>query len=141
MTCPQCDTEVVAFAVSDALRTHAPERTAVASLCPNCLAVEAVDADGPKAIAGDGGPDFSRVHESFPDGDGGVAFALLIGTLPSIALNKESAQALRERAEREGVDVALAFDRLIDAVDGAEIVPEFDLRRRVRQLDSLLDGS
>jgi hypothetical protein len=140
MNCPHCDTVVVAFAVPDDLRAHAPEPAQVASICPSCLAVEALEADEAGADC-DADPDFARVHESFPAGDGGVVFSLLIGTLPSIALNKESARALRERAEREGVDVALAFDRLVEAVRGAEVVPEFDLQRRVRQLDSLLDRS
>jgi len=144
MTCPHCDTAVVAFHVPDALRAHAPEEATEATICPHCLAVEAVDgvadADGGEAIADDAAPEFERVHESFPGGDGGVAFALLIGTLPSIALNKASARALREHAEREGVDTALAFDRLIEAVREAELVPDFDLERRVRQLESLLDG-
>lgn len=145
MSCPHCDTEVVAFPVPDALRAHAPGRATAASICPRCLAVEAVgetertDGDGSEATGGDSAPEFDRVHGSFPTGDGGVAFALLIGTLPSIALNKASARALRERAEREGVDTALAFDRLVEAAHEAEIVPEFDLERRVRQLDSLLE--
>ncbi|QZP37247.1 DUF6276 family protein [Halobaculum magnesiiphilum] len=136
MNCPHCDAAVVAFAVPADLREHAPESASTATVCPNCLAVEPANADTAEAD-----PEFSRVHDSFPDGDGGVAFALLIGTLPSIVLNKASARALRERAEHEGVDTALAFDRLIDAVHDAEIVPEFDLQRRVRQLDSLLDRS
>ncbi|WP_348612233.1 DUF6276 family protein [Halobaculum rarum] len=146
MTCPRCDTVVVTFPVLEALRAHAPEQAAAASICPHCLAVDAVDGGGvadtdeDAATAGDAAPEFDRVHESFPSGDGGVAFALLIGTLPSIALNKASARALREHAEREGVDTALAFDRLIEAVREAELVPGFDLERRVHQLDSLLDG-
>ncbi|MXR41141.1 hypothetical protein GRX01_07295 [Halobaculum sp. WSA2] len=145
MTCPHCDTAVVAFPVPEDLRSHAPEDAAAASICPGCLAVGAVDGDGvadpeaDAATAGDAAPEFDRVHESFPAGEGAVAFALLIGTLPSIALHRESAATLRERAEREGVDTALAFDRLVEAVHEAEIVPEFDLERRVRQLDSLLD--
>lgn len=141
MNCPHCDTAVVAFVVPDDLRAHAPEPAPAASICPNCLAVEALEVDEAGAAVGDDDPDFARVHESFPAGDGGVVFSLLIGTLPSIALNKESARALRERAEREGVDVALAFDRLVEAVRSAKVVPEFDLQRRVRQLDSLLDRS
>ncbi|QZY00170.1 DUF6276 family protein [Halobaculum rubrum] len=145
MTCPRCDTVVVTFPVPEALRAHAPEEAAAASICPRCLAVDAVegteaaDTDGSKATGGDA-PEFERVHESFPGGDGGAAFALLIGTLPSIALHKASARALRDHAEREGVDTALAFDRLVEAVREAELVPDFDLDRRVRQLDSLLDG-
>lgn len=145
MTCPRCDTVVVTFLVPDTLRAHAPEQAAAASICPRCLAVdaaegsEAADTDGSEATGGDAAPEFERVHESFPGGDGGAAFALLIGTLPSIALNKASARALREHAEREGVDTALAFDRLIEAVREAELVPDFDLERRVHQLDSLLE--
>ncbi|WP_284012052.1 DUF6276 family protein [Halobaculum litoreum] len=136
MNCPHCDTETVVFAVPPDLRDHAPDGASAASVCPHCLTVApASDADP----ADD--PAFERVHESFPAGDGGVAFALLLGTLPSIALNKTAARACRERAEREGVDTALAFDRLVEAVHAADVVPEFDLERRVRQLDSLLDGA
>ncbi|WP_435062978.1 DUF6276 family protein [Halobaculum sp. EA56] len=134
MDCPECDGDPVPFAVPADLREHAPESAATASICPNCLAVE----PAPETDAA-AGTDFARVHESFPAGDGGVAFALLVGTLPSIALRKGSARALRERAEREGVDVALAFDRLVDATHEAAVVPGFDLERRVRQLDSLLE--
>jgi len=145
VTCPHCDTAVVTFHVPEDLRSHAPEEATTASICPGCLVVGAVEGDGvadpdeDAAAAGDAAPEFDRVHGSFPDGEGGVAFALLIGTLPSIALHRESASALRERAEREGVDTALAFDRLVEAVHEADIVPEFDLERRVRQLDSLLE--
>lgn len=135
MNCPHCDTEPVAFAVPSDLHEHAPDAAPVASVCPNCLAVEAAPDAEPAAE-----PAFDRITESFPDGEGGAAFALLIGTLPSIALNKPAADALRERAEREGVDTALAFDRLVEAARDAEVVPAFDLDRRVRQLGSLLDG-
>lgn len=134
MICSACETETVRFAVPADLRDHAPEEAPAASICPNCLAVES-------APEGDDEPDFERVHESFPDGDAGVAFALLVGTLPSVALHKASARALRERAEREGADVALAFDRLVEAVHEGRVVPEFDLERRVRQLESLLGST
>ncbi|UIP00746.1 DUF6276 family protein [Halobaculum sp. CBA1158] len=134
MVCPDCEAaDPVAFAVPSELRDHAPATATVASICPNCLSVASAS-----ETATDGDPEFSRVHESFPAGDAGVAFALLIGTLPSIALRKSSARALREAAERDGADVSLAFDRLIAAVHDAEVVPTFDLERRVRQLNSLL---
>ncbi|MFC6787556.1 DUF6276 family protein [Halobaculum halobium] len=135
MNCPHCDSAVVAFAIPADLREYAAG-DAAASICPNCLTVESA-----AAAAAEDDPAFSRVHESFPSGDGGAAFALLVATLPSIALRKADARAIRERAEREGVDTALAFDRLVDAVHDAEVAPAFDLERRVRQLDSLLDPS
>ncbi|MFC7098027.1 DUF6276 family protein [Halobaculum marinum] len=135
MNCPTCDTETVAFSVPEGLHEYAPDGAAVASVCPHCLAVAAAPDTAP---ADD--PAFDRVHESFPTGDGGAAFALLVGTLPSIALNKDAARATRARAEQDGVDTALAFDRLVEAVRAADVVPEFDLQRRVHQLDSLLDG-
>lgn len=133
MACPDCDAETVDFAVPDDLREHAPEEAAAAALCTNCLTVAPADA---AATAADG-PDFSRVHESFPPDDAGVAFALLVGTLPSVTLRKASAVALRDRAEREGADVSLAFDRLVEASEGGELDPAFDLGRRVSQFESL----
>lgn len=141
MPCPECDAETVTFAVPADLREHAPEGTAAAAICTRCLTVAPVD-DGSSAAGGSmsaDGPDLSRVHESFPAGDAGAAFALLLGTLPSVTLRKASALALRDRAEREGADVALAFDRLVDASEAGELEPAFDLARRVGQFESLAE--
>lgn len=135
MNCSHCDIDVVVFAVPDELETHAPDGHATATVCPHCLAVTAAADETP---ADD--PAFDRIDESFPAGEGGAALALLVNTLPSIALRKEAARACREYAEANGVDVELTLDRLVDAVHDGEIVPEFDLERRAYQLDSLLAG-
>jgi len=134
--CPDCDGEVVPFTVPEDLREHAPEEASAASICATCLGVDA--ADGPEP---DGDAELARVLDSFPTGEAGVALALLLGTLPSVALCRESAVALRERAEREGADVALALDRLIVAADAGTLEPAFDLGRRVAQFESLAERS
>ncbi|ESP89254.1 DUF6276 family protein [Candidatus Halobonum tyrrellensis] len=137
MTCPDCGAEAAAvtFAVPPDLREAAPDRAAVAAVCPRCLAVAPAAAFGADESDGED-PAFSRVHERFPAGAGGVAFALFVGTLPSVTLRKESASRLRAAAEREGVDVDLALDRLAGA-PGVE--PQFDLERRAAQADALLE--
>ncbi|WP_313691492.1 DUF6276 family protein [Halorarum halobium] len=137
-TCPDCEVPPVAFAVPETLREHAPEGASTAAICPRCLRVSPVDAEEAAADAGvisDETPDFGRIDDSFPGGEGGVAFALLLGKLPSLALEKDAIATLREHAEAAGVDVALTLDRLI----GADPNPQFDLERRTSQLDSLLE--
>ena len=134
MTCPDCEGDLVTFPVPDGLREHAPEGAPAASLCSTCLAVAAAS----DPAAGDAA--FPRVLDSFPEGEGGAALALLLGTLPSVALRRESAVTLRDRAEREGVDVALALDRLAAAAETGTVDPAFDLGRRVAQFESLADG-
>lgn len=137
MSCPECGTDSapVVFAVPSERRADAPEEAETAAVCPRCLAVRpAADFDASAADAGS--LDFSRVHERFPRGAGGVAFALLLSCLPSLTLRKESVRRLRAAAEREGVDVELALDRLAGA-PGVE--PHFDLERRTAQADALLE--
>jgi hypothetical protein len=133
-TCPDCGVDLVAFAVPESLREHAPDGAATAGICPRCLRVLAVEGEDADGAADDGEPRFDRVTGTFPRGEVGVAFALLLGKLPSLTLEKASVQALREDAERRGVDVALALDRLLSA----DIDPHFALDRRVSQLDQLL---
>ena len=128
MACPDCGGETVAFAVSDSLREHAPDGSAHAALCSVCLRVHPED--------GSAASDFSAVIDGFPDGEGGVALALLLGKLDSLALNRAEIEALVERAERAGVDVLLALDRL--AVAGT-VEPHFDIDRRRPQLEQILD--
>ncbi|QLG29342.1 hypothetical protein HUG10_18180 [Halorarum halophilum] len=132
-TCPHCEVDLVVFAVPESLREHAPDGAAAAAICPRCLRVTAADANGVNAGA-DTDAAFGRVDDAFPRGEGGVAFALLLGKLPKLTLEKPSIAELRERAESAGVDVALTLDRLV----GADVEPHFELDRRVSQLDSLL---
>jgi hypothetical protein len=120
---------VVAFAVPPALREHAPaDETAVCTRCletvPAAAAAAGVEPDGP--------PDLAAVDPAFPDGDAGIALALLCGHLGSFALSRPSIEALVEHAEREGVDVFAFLDRL-DAEHA-----RFDLERRRTALLDLL---
>jgi hypothetical protein len=136
MSCHHCGADLVAFAVPPALREHAPAATA--AICTRCLrtvaaagsadAVEAVTDDSPSPAD----PDFAAVDPAFPDGEAGVALALVCGQLESFALNRASIEALVEHAERSGADVFAFLERL-DAADAA-----FDLdRRRAALLDVL----
>ncbi|MBP1922836.1 hypothetical protein J2751_001852 [Halorubrum alkaliphilum] len=141
MACPYCASSVVAFAVPPGIREHAPAPETV--ICTVCLrTVPAVDAGVDPAGSADGVvepmdvgvgspvPDFSPVDPAFPDGEAGVALALLCGSLVSFALNRSSIEALVEHAERSGADVFSFLERL-DAADAA-----FDLdRRRAALLD------
>ncbi|MFC5133192.1 MULTISPECIES: DUF6276 family protein [Haloferacaceae] len=129
MACPHCSSSVVAFPVPSELRDHAPADEA--AICTRCLRVApAVDA-GIDSIP-DGPPDLAAVDPAFPDGDAGIALALLCGHLESFALSRASIEALVEHAERGGADV-LAFLERLDAPDAA-----FDLdRRRTALLDLL----
>lgn len=127
-SCPHCEIDLVAFAVPELLRERAPDGAATAAICPRCLRVTPAEAAGEA-------PAFERVDDAFPRGEGGVAFALLLGKLPKLTLERASVADLRERAESAGVDVALTLDRLVRA----DVEPHFALDRRVSQLDSLLE--
>ncbi|MFC7186781.1 DUF6276 family protein [Halorubrum yunnanense] len=134
MACPRCDATLVAFAVPPPLREHAPAPTT--AICARCLRTFAADGSGEAvdvaAGSESGDPDFSVVDPAFPDGEAGVALALVCGHLESFALNRTSIEALVEHAERSGADVFAFLERL-DAPDAA-----FDLdRRRAALLDAL----
>ncbi|WP_435127493.1 DUF6276 family protein [Halobaculum sp. D14] len=143
-TCDSCGADAVTFRVPAALREHAPEDAAVAAVCTECLDVAAApsaDADAEPDVDPDAEADaepspFRRVDEAFPSGRGGVAFALLLGALPSLALRKQSVRALRDEAERAGVDVSLTLRRLAES---SSVTPAFDVDRRRRQFESLLE--
>ncbi|MFC3957708.1 DUF6276 family protein [Halovivax cerinus] len=128
MVC-SCDVGPIVFAVPDSLRACGPDSAPAASLCPTCLSVEPVS-DPPTDD-----PDFSRVSDAFPDGRGGVAMALTIGLLDSLAHNRAEIETTLEAAERAGVDPLLVVDRLQtdDSVDS-----DIDLERRHAKLESLL---
>ena len=124
-----CPVDSIPFAIPESLRDCAPESAPGASICPTCLTVE------PSAEPPSGEPDFSRISDAFPGGDGGVALALTLGLLESLALNRREIERALEAAERAGVDPLLAIDRLIDD-PGVE--PAIDLERRRDKLESLL---
>jgi hypothetical protein len=131
--CPDCGSQLVGFTVPTTLRDEAPDDTGAATLCSQCLRVrplsddhDATDAD--TAV-------FDAVADYFPDGAGGVAFALALGRLDSLALHRASIQRLVERAEREGVDVLLTLDRL---AEDPSLDPYVDVTRRREQLARFL---
>lgn len=133
MSCPDCGADRVRFAVPPALREHAPAEADAAAICPDCLRVSAADpADAPA-------PDdaaFGRVADGVPTGEAGAAFALAVGKLDALALERASVEALLDHAERCGADVLLALDRLAAGADAERAA--FDVSRRVEQVESLL---
>lgn len=129
MDCPHCDVDTAVFAVPASLRAYAPSAADTASLCPRCLRVSA--AEGPVA---DERP-FDTVGPFFPEGEGGVATALLVGHLDSLALNRSAIVTLGAHAERAGVDLFLVVSRLAASTSDAHL----DLDRRLVQLEQILD--
>jgi hypothetical protein len=129
MTCPECGSEQVAFEVPADLREYLPEETAFAALCMSCLTLEPADS------APEGPPDFEAVSDAFPDGETGVAMALAVGLLDSLALYRTELEALLERVTRDGTDPLLLLDRLATEDD---LDPRFDLDRRRTQAEQLL---
>jgi hypothetical protein len=130
MSCPHCDADLVAFAVPPALREHAPAATT--AICTRCLRTVAVDGEADAVEDSAADSSLSAVDPAFPDGEAGVALALVCGHLESFALNRASIEALVDHAERSGADVFAFLERL-DAPDAA-----FDLdRRRAALLDAL----
>jgi hypothetical protein len=128
MDCPECGAATVAFVVPAVLREHAPGDSSVAAICPTCLRTYATD-------EGAIDPAFDAIAPWFPAGDAGVALALALGRLDSLALERAAIVSLCEHAEREGADVLLALDRL---ADDPTVDPHFDLDRRRHQLAQLL---
>lgn len=128
MTCTACGSPTVAFVVPAVLRAYAPGDGSVATVCTSCLRTAA-------ATEGDVDPDFSRVSDAFPSGEAGVALALAVGKLGSLALERAAIVELCAHAERSGTDVLLALDRLADDPD---LDPYVDLRRRRAQLAQFL---
>lgn len=127
MDCPFCGAPAVSFVVPAVLEQYAPGAGSVAALCTDCLRTFAEE-------AGDVDPDFGPVGDFFPGGEAGVAIALALGKLDSLALERADIVALCEHAERAGGDVLLTLDRL--AVSDA--TPHFDIERRREQLAQLL---
>jgi hypothetical protein len=125
--CPECDAPVVAFTVPESLREYAPDEDTI--LCTRCLrTAPAGDEDDPAVDA-----DFSPVADSFPSGRAGVPFALALGKLGSLGLERAAIEALCEETEAAGADVWLALDRLAHE---ESLEPHFDLPRRTEQLSS-----
>jgi hypothetical protein len=123
---------MVRFPVAAEFRQHLPEESPGAAICPSCLVLEP-DAEPPAEP-----PDFSvAVAGPFPDDpEAGVAMAISIGLLTSLALYRSDIDALFERIEEAGTDPLLALDRL--ATTGS-IDSHVDLQGRKQQLEQLLE--
>lgn len=132
MTCPECGSEQLVLSVPTDLREFLPEERDVVAVCTHCLAL---DPDPDAASAPGETPDFARISDAFPTGDAGVAMALAVGLLDSLALYRTELAALLERAERGGADPLLVLDRL---GDDSGVEPHFDLDRRRTQVEQLL---
>lgn len=131
MTCPECGGDRVTFRIPEDVRGHLPDDPEFAAICTRCLTVE------PAEDAPDDAPDFGAVSDAVPAGEAGVAMALAVGLLDSLALHREDVAALLERAERAGADPLLVLDRL--AADPG-LDPAIDLDRRLTQVEQLLYG-
>jgi hypothetical protein len=131
ITCSACGGERVAFRVPASLRADAPGDAPGATLCTNCLRVDDGDvaADAPTAVD----------WRPLPSGEAGVAMALLLGALDSLARNRAAITALVDHVEAAGGDVFLTLDRLVALAEAGEVDPAVDLDRRAAQLRSLLD--
>jgi hypothetical protein len=117
----------VAFEVPESLREHAPDGSTVAAVCSRCLRrLEAEEAPAD--------PDFGRIGEEFPTGEAGVAMALAVGYLDSLALHRRDIDALFDVVEREGTDPLLVLDRL--STQGS-LQPAADIPRRRHQIEQL----
>jgi hypothetical protein len=138
MSCPACGGGRVAFAVPASLRPYAPDGSSAATLCTTCLRVEAADAVAAASRSADASS-AAVDWEPLPTGEAGVATALLLGTLDSLALRRSDVTALVDRVEAAGGDVLLTLDRLVALSRTGEVDPHVDLARRTAQLQSLLD--
>ncbi|WP_205743018.1 DUF6276 family protein [Halalkalirubrum salinum] len=127
MACPNCGADQILFVIPADLRSIADSDAA--AICPHCLAVDPLEDSA--EIGADA--DFSAIEASFPDGEPGVAIALILVRLDSLALHRQSVVELFDYAEANGADVFLTLDRLIES-DSVE--PWFDLARRRSQLDA-----
>ncbi|WP_142860274.1 DUF6276 family protein [Salinigranum halophilum] len=135
MSCPACDGEQRSFAVPPSLRPYAPDTAAWASLCTTCLRVVAADAND----VADADADATVEWEPLPTGEAGVAVALLLGLLDSLALRRADVTALLEHAEAAGGDPFLTLDRLSEMAASGPLEPHVDLDHRTAQLASLVD--
>lgn len=129
MDCPDCGAPTVRFAVPPDLREYAPDGGDAAAICTDCLRVH-------PAASTDSTPDFGAASDAFPSTpEAAVPMALLLGLLPSLALNRAAITELVGRVEAAGSDPLLVCDRL--AAD-PELTPAAALERRRQQLEQLL---
>jgi hypothetical protein len=128
MACSKCQGPVVAVAVPADLREGVGAD--VVGVCTHCLARN-------PASEPDADPDWGAFGDAFPDGEAAVPMALVLALLQSVALNRATLGVLVERVEAAGADPGLVLDRLATA---GNVQPHYDLRRRRRQLEQLLDA-
>jgi len=131
MDCSNCRAPIVAVAVPEDLREFVPANASAVGICTSCLSLQRID-----EAAAEDDPDFGAVSDAIPDGEAAVPTVLLVGLLDSVALYREEIRGLVERVESAGTDPMLVLDRLID--DGG-VDPAFDVGRRRRQLEQLLE--
>ena len=125
MDCDRCGGPTTMYEVPLNLRDYLDDR--YVATCTRCLASQ------PAEVGGD--PDFSRVSDEFPEGNAGVAMALALGLLDSLAINRGDIEGLLEAVESEGVDPLLVLDRLSSQ---GNVRLHFDASRRRHQLEQLL---
>ena len=130
MDCPDCEIELVAFAVPPEYAEYIRGSESTVGLCPRCLSLEPVAEQPPDE------PAFDRIGDAFPSSrDAGVPLALLLGLLSNLALYRSEISSLLEDVERAGTDPLLVLDRLDR---DPTIETEIDLSGRRRQLEQLL---
>ncbi|MCU4926595.1 DUF6276 family protein [Halobacteria archaeon AArc-dxtr1] len=133
MACSRCERPTVAFAVPEKYREYAPETTAIATICSQCLAVSAGGEN--RDVSGDVAA-FDPISDAYPtDPDAGVVLSLLLDQCDSLATNRAAIETLLLDLERRGVDPLLTIDRLLADSD---VEPAIDLDRRRHQLEQLL---
>ncbi len=121
---------MVRFAVADEWRSHLPEDSPGAAICPTCLTMEP-DPDPPASP-----PEFYHIGEPFPEGEAAVPMAISLGLLDSLALNRSEITDLFAAVEEAGTDPLLVLDRLATA---GSVDSRVDLQGRRQQLEQLLD--
>ena len=124
MDCDRCGGPTTMYEVPLNLRDYLDDQ--YVATCTRCLASQ-------PAEFGDA-PDFSHVSDEFPEGNAGVAMALALGLLDSLAINRGDIEGLLEAVESEGVDPLLVLDRLSSQ---GNVRLHFDADRRRRQLEQL----
>jgi len=127
MNCPHCDKQLIQRRVPTELQSVLRSEAKSVFLCDRCLYTQPGELSETTAQAM-----FTEIP-SFPEGERGIAVALLLGRLNQLALNRQSAEALCEYIIANGVDIYLLIDRIIE---NKSIEPHYDLQRRWEQFQS-----
>ncbi|ERG89065.1 MAG: hypothetical protein J07HX5_01217 [halophilic archaeon J07HX5] len=135
--CRRCAAATIAIDAGEYAETVPAETTRLV-LCTHCLALESAPTDGadtPTTAGADHEPAVAQVSEQFPTGEAAVPFALLVGLLENLALNRAAITDLLAAVEHAGVDPLARLEQL---THDPEIEPAIDLEGRARQLEQLL---